>query len=139
MSSSEASYESQLAEAIEQRDPLAIRQLIEQGEFVLLTAKSDEEDTSEAESDEDIDNVFCVNVDDMDLMVTFSNDEAVKDFVMEMQDMYEDSEDIEGYVLEGASLLAYTPPEMGILINPESDCDLAIDAELFAQVQSSEA
>ena len=135
MSSSEASYESQLADAIDQRDPLVIRQLIEQGEFVLLTAKA----AAEADSEDDIDNIFCVNVDDMDLMVTFTNDEAVKDFVMEMQDMYEDSEDIEGYVLEGPSLLAYTPPEMGILINPESDRNMAIDAELFALVQSAEA
>ena len=139
MSSSEASYESQLADAIDQRDPLVIRQVIEQGEFVLLTAKAGAEDPAEADSEDDIDNIFCVNVDDMDLMVTFTNDEAVKDFVIEMQDMYEDSEDIEGYVLEGPSLLAYTPPEMGILINPESDRNMAIDAELFALVQSAEA
>jgi hypothetical protein len=134
MSESTESLESKLADAIEQRDAVLVRQLFDTAEFVLLTV-SDEEDDDEEEGA----NVFSTDVDGMDLLVAFTNEQAAGDFVRSMEEIYEEGDEIEGYVLDGDALLDYMPPEHGVFLNPESDDSLVIDHDLIQLVQKAEA
>ena len=134
MSESPESLESQLAGAIQQRDAVRVRQLIDAAEFVLLTM-SDEGDGD----DEEGANVFSTDLDGMDLLVAFTNEDAAGEFVHSMEEIYEEGDEIEGYVLDGDALLQYMPPDHGLFLNPESDDSLVIDYELLELVQKSEA
>ena len=134
MSESPEPLESKLAGAIEQRDAVLVRQLFETAEFVLLTM-SDEEDGD----DEEGANVFSTDLDGMDLLVAFTNEQAAGDFVHSMEDIYEEGDEIEGYVLDGDALLQYMPPEHGLYLNPESDDSLVIDHDLIELVLKAEA
>jgi hypothetical protein len=132
MSDSPESLESKLAGAIEQRDAVLVRQLFDGAEFVLLTMSDEEED------DEEGANVFSTDLDGMDLLVAFTNEQAAGDFVHSMEEIYEEGDEIEGYVLDGDALLEYMPPEHGLYLNPESDDSLVIDHDLLALVQKAE-
>ncbi len=131
--SPESSLEAQLAGAVEERDAVRVRQLIDSAEFVLLTAADEEDD------DEEGANVFSTELDGMDLLVAFSNEDAAGEFVNSMGDVYEEDEEIEGYVLDGDALLQFMPPGHGLFLNPESDDSLIIDQDLLELVQKSEA
>ena len=131
MSESTETLESKLAEAVDQRDALLVRQLIDGAEFVLLTLPDEESD------DEEGANVFSTDVDGMELLVAFTNEHAAGDFVNSMEEMFEEGEEIEGYVLDGDALLQYMPPEYGLFLNPESDESLIIDLDLVELVQKS--
>ncbi|QDV41601.1 hypothetical protein Enr13x_14440 [Stieleria neptunia] len=133
MSESTESLESKLALAIEQRDAVLVRQLFDSAEFVLLTMSDEEDDDEEGAS------VFSTDLDGMDLLVAFTNEQAAGDFVHSMEEMYEEGDEIEGYVLDGDALLQYMPPEHGLYLNPESDESLVIDQELLDLVQKSQA
>ena len=133
MSESTESLESKLALAIEQRDAVLVRQLFDSAEFVLLTMSDEEDDDEEGAS------VFSTDLDGMDLLVAFTNEPAAGDFVHSMEEMYEEGDEIEGYVLDGDALLQYMPPEHGLYLNPESDESLVIDQELLDLVQKSQA
>ena len=132
-SESSESLESKLAGAIEQRDAVLVRRLIDSAEFVLLTMSDEDDD------DEEGANVFSTDLDGMDLLVAFTNEQAAGDFVHSMEEIYEDGDEIEGYVLDGDALLQYMPPEHGLYLNPESDESLVIDQELLQLVMKSEA
>lgn len=134
MSESTESLESQLAGAIGQRDAVRVRQLMEAAEFVLLTIPDEDE-----EADEEGANVFSTDIDGMELVVAFTNEGAAGDFVHSMEDIFEEGDEIEGYVLDGDALLEYMPPEHGLFLNPESDDSLVIDFDLLQLVQKSEA
>ena len=133
MTESTESLESKLADAIEQRDAVLVRQLFDTAEFVLLTVSDEEDD------DEEGANVFSTDVDGMDLLVAFTNEQAAGDFVRSMEEIYEEGDEIEGYVLDGDALLDYMPPEHGVFLNPESDDSLVIDHDLIQLVQKAEA
>lgn len=133
MSESTESLESKLADAIEQRDAVLVRQLIDAAEFVLLTMSDEEDD------DEEGANVFSTDLDGMELLVAFTNEDAAGDFVRSMEEIYEEGDEIEGYVLDGDALLQYMPPEHGLYLNPESDDALVIDHDLLELVLKSEA
>ena len=130
--------ENQLADAIQERDAVLVRRLMEQAEFVLLTVNSDETDEA-ADDDEDGPHVMSKEVDGMELVVAFTNDQAAGDFVHSASDLYQDDEDVQGYVLDGDALLQYMPPEYGLLLNPESDPSMIIDGELLGLVQKAES
>lgn len=133
MSESTETLESKLAEAVDQRDAVLVRQLIDGAEFVLLTLPDDEDDEEEGA------NVFSTDVDGMELLVAFTNEQAAGDFVHSMDDLFDEGEEIEGYVLDGDALLKYMPPEYGLLLNPESDESLIIDLDLVELVQKAES
>ncbi len=132
MNESTETLESKLTDAVDQRDALLVRQLVNEAEFVLLTLPDDEDDEEGA-------NVFSTDLDGMELLVAFTNEQAAGDFVNSMEDLFEDGEEVEGYVLDGDALLQYMPPEYGLLLNPESDDSLLIDLELIELVQKAEA
>lgn len=132
MSEPSESFESKLAEAIDERDAVLVRQLMDTAEFVLLTMNEEDED------DEEGANVFSTDVDGMELLVAFTNEQAAGDFVHSMEEHYEDGDEIEGYVLDGDALLEYMPPQFGLFLNPESDDSILIDFELLELVQKAE-
>lgn len=133
MSDSSKALENQLADAVEERDAVQVRELFGQGEFVLLTLPEEGDDEDEGA------NVFSAEVDGMDLLVAFTNEQAAGDFVNAMEDTYEEGDEIEGYVLDGDALLEYMPPGHGLYLNPESDESLVIDMDLLELVQKAQA
>ncbi|KAA5539285.1 hypothetical protein FYK55_24535 [Roseiconus nitratireducens] len=132
MSQPQSTLESKLADALEQRDAVLVRQLMAEAEFVLLSLP-DEDD------DEDAANVLSADIDDMEVLVAFTNEKAAEAFVQSMDEMYDEDDEIEGYVLQGDALLDYMPPDHGLLLNPESDDALIIDLDLITLVQKAEA
>jgi len=133
MSESTETLESKLTDAVDQRDAVLVRQLIDGAEFVLLTLPDDEAD------DEEGANVFSTDLDGMELLVAFTNEKTAGDFVNTMEELFEDDDEIEGYVLDGDALLQYMPPDYGLLLNPESDDSLVIDLDLIELVQKSDS
>lgn len=111
MSQPQSTLESKLADALEQRDAVLVRQLMAEAEFVLLSLP-DEDD------DEDAANVLSADIDDMEVLVAFTNEKAAEAFVQSMDEMYDEDDEIEGYVLQGDALLDYMPPDHGLLLNP---------------------
>jgi len=132
MSESTETLESKLSEAVDQRDAVLVRQLIDGAEFVLLTLPDEEDDEEGA-------NVFSTDLDGMELLVAFTNEQTAGDFVNSMEDLFEEGEEIEGYVLDGDALLQYMPPEYGLLLNPESDESLVIDLDLIDLIQKADS
>lgn len=135
MALSADSFESKLADAIEQRDAVLLRQLIDPAEFVLIAVSEEEaeEDDEEASA-----NVFSTEMDGMELLVAFTNEEAAGGFVSAMEEEFEDEEEVEGYVLDGGALLDYMPPEHGLYLNPESDDPLILDGELVSLIRNAD-
>lgn len=133
MSDATESLEDKLAAAMESRDAVVVRQLMEDAEFVLLSVSDEEDD------DEDAANVLSADIDDVEMLVAFTNESAAQKFVGTMDDMYEEDDEIEGYVLDGGALLDYMPPEHGLLLNPESEDSIVVDVEMVGLIQKSEA
>jgi hypothetical protein len=121
----------ELVNAIEQRDAVQIRQLMEDLEFILLMMSDEGEG---GEQDEDAANVISTEIDGMDLLVVFTKDSAVQQFINSMEEMFDEDEEVEGYILSGGNLLEYMPPEHGLYLNPESDDALVVDTELVGLV-----
>ncbi|MEM6470609.1 MAG: SseB family protein [Planctomycetota bacterium] len=136
MALSPDTLEYDLAEAIEARDAVRLRQLIDSAEFVLIAVAEDEGD--EEEDEEASASVFSTQVDEADLLVAFTNEEAASEFVSEMGEEFDDDEEIEGYVLDGDALLDYMPPEHGLFLNPESEDPMMIDEELLGLIQKAD-
>lgn len=134
MSESTETLETKIADAIEQRDAVLVRQLFDTVEFVLLSSS---EEGQQEDDDEGV-NVFSADLDGMPVLVAFTNEEAATEFVHSVESGYNEGDEIEGYVLDGGALLEYMPPEHGLLLNAESEDAMLIDPELLDLVQKSE-
>lgn len=104
--------------AIADHDVAGLRALILLGEFILISIH-DEED----ENDDDDDSVgaLTADLDGEEVLVVFTADEHAASFVNGMTDMFEESEEVQGFMVDGESLLEYLPKNFGMLVNPETE------------------
>ena len=120
--------ESELLTAINDRDAASVRKHVRQSEFILV-------DVSDEESEDDSDvGALTASIDDFDVLVVFTSEEAAGQFVEAMPEMFEDQDDITGHVVEGEALLEYLPDNFGLLVNPESDEAQVVDPVFVKEV-----
>ncbi len=126
-----ASSSDSLHDAILERDAKRISELILAAEFVLLnTVVGEDEDDSNV-------GAMTAEIEDMEVLVVFSEENSAGEFVRENGDLFEEDEEVEGVVVEGAALLDYLPDDYGILLDPKGEEALVLDASLIAEIKSA--
>ena len=117
-----------LLDAIADRDAAAIRKEMAGAEYVLISMSDGTED------EEDGSGALTAEIDGEDALVVFTTEALAGEFVKEQEDLFEDSEEVEGLVVEGEALLEYLPEGFGMLIDPEVEESAMIDSALAAEV-----
>ena len=113
-----------LADAVASRDAAAIREQIVTMEFILISVQ--EEDDSE----DDGMGALTADVDDQPALVVFTSERHAERFVSAMADIFEGSDEVQGFLVEGDALLDYLPEDYGLLFDPETDDAHLVDALL---------
>ncbi len=124
------SDEDALITPIVDRDAAAVRVQIIQREFILINV-SDGEDDGEAEEEM---GALTAEIDDFDVLVVFTSEENAGRFVEGMGELFEEEDEVTGFVVEGDALLEYLPEGYGLLINAECDGVQVIDPLLVSEI-----
>ncbi len=103
-----------LADAIANRDAKALRAEIVGMEFILINVQEEDDD------EEDGMGALTADVDDQPVLVAFTSEKHAEQFVTAMAEIFEGSDEVQGFVVEGDALLEYLPEEYGILFDPET-------------------
>ncbi|TWU35955.1 SseB family protein [Novipirellula artificiosorum] len=118
---------SALDAAINDRDASTIRSLLLQLQFVLINIEDDEDD------DESM-GALTAEIEGEEVLVAFTSEENAGIFVEEMGDMFTDEDEVQGFVVDGETLLEYLPEDFGLLLNPETEQRNIIDTELVNEI-----
>lgn len=121
-------------DAIAEGDPAEIRKMMAGAEFVLISMS----DGTEGESEDEGSGALTAEIEGQEALVVFTSEELAGQFVNEQEDLFEDTEEVEGLVVEGDALLQYLPEGFGMLIDPEFDGAAMIDPDLAAQIAALE-
>ncbi|TWT81002.1 hypothetical protein CA13_24490 [Planctomycetes bacterium CA13] len=113
--------------AIADRDVSKIRTLILGLQFVLINIDDDEED------DESM-GALTAEVEEEEVLVAFTSEEHAGQFVEEMGDLFTELDEVQGFIVDGETLLDYLPEEFGLLLNPETDEKQIIDGGLVSEI-----
>ncbi len=116
----------ELADAVANRDASALREQIVAREFILISVQ--EEDDGE----DDGMGALTADVDDQPVLVAFTSEGHAERFVSAMSEIFDGSEEVEGFLVEGNALLEYLPEDYGLLFDPETNAAQFVDA-LLAQ------
>ncbi|MFK8111111.1 MAG: hypothetical protein AB8B91_02865 [Rubripirellula sp.] len=127
MSDSESNSILKINEAVTERDVDGLRGLILANEFVLISV-------SDGTEDEENMGALTAELGDFDVLVAFTTEANAGAFVGEMDELFEDNEEVEGVVVEGNSMLEYLPDGYGLLLDPETDSACVIEPGLAAEV-----
>ncbi len=123
-----------LMTAIIDRDAAVVRRHVLDREFILINVVDDEED-----DDEDQMGALTAEINDFDVLVVFTCEETAAHFVESMADMFENQDDVTGFVVEGIALLEYLPENFGLLLNAESENAQIVDPKLVLEVLAAGA
>ncbi len=123
------SDDNNLMSAIIDRDPTTVRRQVLQREFILINVSDEEEE----DEDEQM-GALTAELEDFDVLVAFTSEQAAAHFVEAMADLFEDQDDVTGFVVEGDSLLEYLPENYGLLLNAESENSQIVDPLLVSEV-----
>lgn len=122
-------FRSPLHQAVSENDPNALRTLLLRGEFVLLSTEvGDQEDGGEV-------GAVTAELEDMEVLLAFSSEQAAGQFVRDSGDLFEEDEEVDGIVMDGSTLLEQLPQGFGILLDAESDDALVIEPGLLADIE----
>ena len=120
--------------AIDQRDAGLVRQQVLAREFILINILDEEEE----EDDEQM-GALTAAIDDFEALVAFTSEENAGNFVQSQGEMFQDDDEVQGFLVEGDALLEYLPESFGLLINPETDEAKVIDPAFAGEVIGSSA
>lgn len=120
------------ATAIEAKDADVLRTLILAGEFILINVQSEEDD-------EEGMGALTADIDDTPVLVAFSTEEHAGAFVGAMSDMFDEADEVHGFLVEGDALLEYLPDDYGLLIDPETEDIQLIGVEIAKNIQRDDA
>jgi hypothetical protein len=116
--------EAHLLEAVAERDADAIRATLLQGTFVVISIIGPDSDEQDEIS------TLRAEVDDFEALVTFTSEQRASLFVKEMDDLFDEDDEVEGVFVAGEALLDLLADGLGLLINPEDETVVVIDPEL---------
>ncbi len=136
------STESELITAIESRHADQILEQIQTREFILIRVNDDDEEGENQPdvADDEYENIgaLTATIDAENVLVSFTSESAAGKFVEAMgAELFAEGEAIDGFMVDGKTLLEYLPEHFGLLINPENELTAVIDAALAAQIQSA--
>ena len=120
--------EEQLLEAVADRDASALRSMLAEGTFVVISIISGDE------TDEDEISTLRAEVGDFEALVAFTSETKASVFVQEMEDLFEENDEVEGMFVDGDALVDLLADGLGLLLNPEDESAAVIDPELAKQI-----
>lgn len=124
---SKSNISSQISEAVAERDVASLRTVLLGHEFVLISV-------SDGTDDEENVGALTAELEGFDVLVAFTSESRAGEFVGEMDELFEDNEEVEGVVVEGDAMLEYLPEGYGILVDPEADGACVIEPTLASEV-----
>ena len=116
--------EHRLLEAVTERDAEAIRKKLLERTFVVISIISED-----WEDDDEI-CTLRAEVADFEALVAFTSEARASVFVQEMEDLFEEDDEVEGMFVDGDKLIDLLGDGLGLLINPEDESAAVIDPEL---------
>ncbi|MEM9585682.1 MAG: SseB family protein [Planctomycetota bacterium] len=122
----ESTIDEGLFKAQEDRDGAAVRAWLHAREFILISVLSAEEaDTEEGFG------ALTVELDDQAALVAFTSQAFAGEFVDQMSEDFADDEEVQGYIMDGESLIESLPESYGLILNPETDNACILDVGLL--------
>ncbi|MGB7345044.1 MAG: SseB family protein [Pirellulaceae bacterium] len=123
--------DAKLVTAITAQDVEKVRDLMMNAEFILIRVSDEEDD----DDDENI-GALTATVEDMDVLVAFTSEATASHFIEhKSEELFEDGEEIDGFIVDGETLLDYLPEKFGLLINPENDHTAVVEASFADQIR----
>lgn len=119
-----------LSEAVAEGDASKLRDVIRANRFFLINIQH------EGEGEEEM-GALTADVDDKPVLVVFSSEGHAEQFVNEVSDMFEESDEVQGFVVDGEALLDYLPEDYGLLFDAESEDAQYVDATFSKQLTAS--
>jgi len=120
------------ATAIEAKDAAALRALILASDFILINVPGEDDD-------EEGMGALTADIDDTPVLVAFSTEDHAGTFVGAMSDMFDEVDEVHGFLVEGDALLEYLPEDYGLLIDPETDDIQLIGVEIAKHIVRDDA
>jgi len=117
--------------AIADRNASKIRSLLLELQFVLINIEDEDED-------EESMGALTAEINEEEVLVAFTSEENAGIFVEEMSDLFTELDEVQGFVVDGETLLDYLPDDFGLLLDPETEHALTIDAALVSDILSQE-
>lgn len=125
------SVEHRLLEAVTDRDAQAIRTKLLEQTFVVISIIN-----GESENDDDEISTLRAEVGDFEALVAFTSEARAGVFVQDMDELFDEDDEVEGMFVEGDALIDLLGQGMGLLLNPEDESAAVIDPELAKQIAS---
>ncbi len=116
--------EEHLLEAVADRDADALRTRLLQRSFVVIRIINDDD------AEDDGISTLRAEVGDFEALVAFTTETKASAFVQEMDDLFEDNDEVEGMFVEGEALIELLADGLGLLLNPEDESAVVIDPAL---------
>jgi hypothetical protein len=116
--------EHRLLEAVTDRDAQAIRTKLLERTFVVISIINDETD------DDDEISTLRAEVGDFEALVAFTSEARASVFVQDMEELFDEDDEVEGMFIEGDALIDLLSGGLGLLLNPEDESAAVIDPEL---------
>ena len=113
-----------LSSAINDRDATRLQTVLAGIDFILINIEDDQD-----EDDENI-GALTAQIDDYDALVAFTSEDNASEFVQSMGELFDTDDEIEGFMVEGSTLLEFLPEGFGLLLNPESEQKQIVDVAL---------
>lgn len=125
---------SELVAVINDRDAVKLLALMNQTDFIMIRVGDEDEEDGDGNL-----GALTADVEDFDVLVAFTTEENGSKFISTMGDIFEAGEEVEGFYVDGSTLLEYLPEEFGLLIDPESETTTIIDPSLINDVRKLQA
>ena len=117
--------EHRLLEAVTERDAKALRSKLLERTFVVISIIS-----GEPNDDDDEISTLRAEVGDFEALVAFTSEARASVFVEDMDDLFDEDDEVEGMFVEGNALIDLLGDGLGLLINPEDESAAVIDPDL---------
>ena len=116
--------EEHLLTAVAERDAAAIRSMFSDCTFVVISIVGSDD------SEDDEVSTLRAEVSDFEALVAFTSETKASVFVQEMEELFEDDDEVEGMFVDGDALVELLTGGLGLLLNPEDESAVVIDPEL---------
>jgi type III secretion system (T3SS) SseB-like protein len=117
----------QVAAAAAEDDPVAMAKWLFARDFTLIDEGHESQDGSTA--------ALVLEIDDHPVVVAFTSLKFANRFASEQPELFDDPQNIKGFVVTGQNLILNLPSGGGVLINPATDEEKNLSPELVEQIR----
>lgn len=117
--------EKHLLDAVADRNADAVRSMLLERTFVVISITS-----SAGDKEQEQVSTLRAEVEDFEALVAFTSETRANDFVEEMEELFEEEDEVEGVCVDGDALLDSLSDGLGLLVNPEDESTAVIDPDL---------